>query len=124
MPRPACVVHVPDLVAEKRPRFTHGGNVRSEVRAVGNSTGLTRMGVWVRSFEPGFAGTNRHYHEVEEEWAYVLSGAGVVRIGPLYIDVRAGHFVGQGGRACDRARMSSRFRRETSSAILQVARPT
>ncbi len=51
------------------------------------------MGVWVRSVEPGCAGTNRHYHEVEEEWAYVLSGAGVVRIGPLRIDVCAGHFV-------------------------------
>ncbi len=86
-------MHVPDLVAEKRPRFTHGGNVRSEVRAVGNSTGLTRMGVWVRSFEPGCAGTNRHYHEVEEEWAYVLAGTGIVRIGPLRIDVGAGHFV-------------------------------
>ncbi len=93
MPHPSCVVHVPDLVAEKRPRFTHGSNVRSEVRAVGNSTGLTRMGVWVRSFEPGCASTNRHYHEVEEEWAYVLSGTGVVRIGPLRIDVRAGNFV-------------------------------
>jgi uncharacterized cupin superfamily protein len=52
------------------------------------------MGVWMRSFEPGFAGTHRHFHEVEEEWAYVLSGSGVVRIGPLRIDVRAGHFVG------------------------------
>ena len=82
------------MPAEKRPRRTHGEGVRSEVRAVGNATGLTRMGVWVRSFDPGFAGTNRHFHEVEEEWAYLLSGVGVVRIGPHRIDVRAGHFVG------------------------------
>ncbi len=79
MTRPSCVVRVDGLPTEKRPRFTHGEGVRSEVRAVGDTTGLTRMGVWVRSFEPRFAGTNRHYHEVEEEWAYVLSGAGVVR---------------------------------------------
>ncbi len=103
MTRPSCVVRVDDLPAEKsprfahtekRPRFAHTDGVRSEVRALGDTTGLTRMGVWVRSFEPGFAGTNRHYHEVEEEWAYVLSGTGVVRIGPLRIDVRPGHFVG------------------------------
>ena len=79
---------------EKRPRRRPGHGVRSEVRAVGDATGLTRMGVWVRSFDPGFAGTHRHFHEVEEEWAYVLSGSGAVRIGPHRIDVRPGHFVG------------------------------
>jgi uncharacterized cupin superfamily protein len=52
------------------------------------------MGVWVRSFEPGLAGTHRHFHEVEEEWAYVISGSGVVRIGAHRVDLRAGHFVG------------------------------
>lgn len=94
MSRPSCVVHVPDLPAQDRPRFTRPDGVRSRVRAVGDSAGLTRMGVWERSFDPGFAGTNRHFHEVEEEWAFVLSGRGVVRIGPHRIDVRPGHFVG------------------------------
>jgi uncharacterized cupin superfamily protein len=52
------------------------------------------MGVHVRSIEPGFAGTHRHCHTVEEEWSYVLSGRGSVRIGPLRISVKPGHFVG------------------------------
>jgi len=52
------------------------------------------MGVHVRAVEPGFAGTNRHFHTVEEEWAYVLAGHGTVRIGPLRIAVRPGSFVG------------------------------
>lgn len=94
MPRPACVAHVDDLPWQKRPRFTHGPNVRAQVRGLGDATGLSHMGVWLRSIPPGHAGTNRHYHEVEEEWAYVLSGTGAVRIGPLRIDVRPGHFVG------------------------------
>ncbi len=64
------------------------------VRAVGNTAGLTRMGVWLRSVEPGDSGTARHFHEAEEEWVYVLSGHGTVRIGPHRIDVRAGSFVG------------------------------
>jgi uncharacterized cupin superfamily protein len=52
------------------------------------------MGVSVREIEPGNACTHRHFHRVEEEWAYVLSGTGVVRIGPHRIEVRPGHFVG------------------------------
>jgi len=52
------------------------------------------LGVHVRTVEPGFAGTNRHCHTVEEEWTYVLAGRGTVRIGPLRISVLAGQFVG------------------------------
>jgi uncharacterized cupin superfamily protein len=50
------------------------------------------MGVHVRTVERGFAGTNRHFHTVEEEWSYVLAGRGTLRIGPLRLAVRAGHF--------------------------------
>jgi uncharacterized cupin superfamily protein len=83
-----------DLSPEQRPRHLPSEGVRSEVWPIGNAAGLTRMGVWLRRFEPGFAGTHRHFHEVEEEWVYVLSGAGAVRIGPHRLPVRAGHFVG------------------------------
>jgi uncharacterized cupin superfamily protein len=92
VPRPACVARVQELPSEERPRYTHGGGVRSRVRAVGNATGLARMGVWMRAIPPGAAGTHRHLHEVEEEWAYVLSGTGVLRIGPHRVGVRAGSF--------------------------------
>jgi uncharacterized cupin superfamily protein len=61
---------------------------------LGDATGLTRMGVNLRVVEPGLAGTNRHFHEVEEEWAYVLSGVGFVRIGRHRLAVRSGSFVG------------------------------
>jgi uncharacterized cupin superfamily protein len=94
MDRPGCV-RVFELPEEARPRFLKGAaGVRSTVRAVGDAAGLTRMGVWLRTVQPGDAGTARHFHEVEEEWAYVLSGRGVVRIGPQRVDVRAGSFVG------------------------------
>jgi len=64
------------------------------VRSPGDTTGLTRMGVHVRAVEPGFAGTKRHFHTLEEVWAYVLEGSGAVRIGPLRIPVSPGHFIG------------------------------
>ncbi len=94
MPRPSCVVSARDLPGEKRPRRLIADGVASLVWEFGASTGLTRMGVSQRAVEPGLAGTNRHFHEVEEEWVYVLSGNGRVRIGALDLPVRVGSFVG------------------------------
>lgn len=93
-PRPSCVINVAVIPGELRPRYSTTPGVAAIVRSPGDKTGLTHMGVHVRTIEPGFAGTNRHFHTVEEEWAYVLAGAGTVRIGPLRIAVRPGSFVG------------------------------
>ena len=92
--RPPCVVNVAEIAGEPRPRYSAPPGVAAIVRSPGDKTGLTHMGVHVRTIEPGFAGTNRHFHTVEEEWAYVLAGVGTVRIGPLRIAVRPGSFVG------------------------------
>jgi uncharacterized cupin superfamily protein len=88
------VVNIDSLPGEPRPRYTITPGVAAMVRLPSAATGLTRMGVHVRQIEPGFAGTNRHFHTAEEEWVYVLAGSGIVRIGPLRIEVRQGHFVG------------------------------
>lgn len=94
MSRPACVVNIADSPGEKRPRYTKTPGIGAVVRSPGIATGLERMGVHVRTVPPGLAGTNRHFHTVEEEWAYVLSGRGKLRIGPLTVDVGPGHFAG------------------------------
>jgi uncharacterized cupin superfamily protein len=94
MDRPACVVRIWDIEGEKRPRFTKPQGVGSIIRRLGDATGLQRMGVNLRTVEPGLAGTNRHYHLVEEEWTYVVSGSGTVRIGAHRLPVRTGSFVG------------------------------
>jgi uncharacterized cupin superfamily protein len=88
------VVVVGEIAAEKRPRYVTGEGVASRVRPISDAAGLTQMGVGVRIVEPGFLGSNRHFHTVEEEWIYVLSGSGVARIGPQRINVRAGCFIG------------------------------
>jgi uncharacterized cupin superfamily protein len=92
--RPSCVINVAEIPGEARPRHSAPPGVAAVVRSPGDKTGLTHMGVHVRTIQPGFAGTNRHFHTVEEEWAYVLAGVGTVRIGPLRIAVRPGSFVG------------------------------
>jgi uncharacterized cupin superfamily protein len=94
MPRPDCVVRCEDLPALERPRTVQGEGVRSLVWEVSKAVGLTSMGVSLRSTEPGRKSTNRHFHSVEEEWVYVLSGEGVVRIGAHRLLVRANSFVG------------------------------
>jgi uncharacterized cupin superfamily protein len=94
MSRPDCVVRVADLPAEQRPRFLPAEGVGARVRALSDAAGLTRMGVGLREIEPGDAGTHRHFHEVEEEWVYVLAGVGHVRLGPHRLPVRAGSFAG------------------------------
>jgi uncharacterized cupin superfamily protein len=85
-------VNIRDLPGEKRPRFTVAAGVAAVVRLPSAVTGLLQMGVSVRSVDPGCAGTNRHFHTIEEEWSYVLAGRGTLRIGPLRIAVRPGHF--------------------------------
>lgn len=94
MQRPDCVVNIREIPGEKRPRHSSTPGVGAIVRSPGLMTGLTQMGVNVRSVEPGFAGTNRHFHTVEEEWTYVLTGRGRLRIGPLEFSVGPGHFAG------------------------------
>lgn len=88
------VVRVSLVESQERPRFVPVPGVASSVKEISKRSGMRQMGVSVRSVQPGHAGSKRHFHTVEEEWAYVLGGAGVARIGPLSIPVRAGHFVG------------------------------
>jgi len=90
----AGLVRVTDVASEKRPRLHPSPGVASTVREVSKVAGLRQMGVSERTVQPGDLGSKRHFHTVEEEWVYVLSGEGTARIGPLSIPVRAGHFVG------------------------------
>lgn len=94
MARPAAVVQIWNVAAQPRPRWFQAPGVQSAVRNLGDAVGLTHMGLHLRSIAPGDAGTHRHFHLVEEEWAYVLSGRGHVRIGPHRLPVAAGSFVG------------------------------
>ena len=66
--------------------------VACRFRALSDAAGLSQMGVKIREIEPGHAGTHLHYHDTEEEWAYVLSGKGRLVLQPHEVVVRAGHF--------------------------------
>ena len=89
--RPRCIVTVRDLRAIEYCPPDGGGRVEARVRLVSDAAGLTQHGVKVREIPPGRAGTQLHFHDVEEEWAYVLAGHGRLMLGPHAIGVRPGH---------------------------------
>ncbi len=60
-----------------------------EKRALGDATGLTRIGVNLTTLPPGKESSMRHTHTVEDEFVYVIEGevvlvtdAGEQRLGP------------------------------------------
>ena len=91
--RPGCIVSAQNAGVVDLPRRLAAHGVGGLVRLLSDSAGLTQMGVKIREIPPGLAGTHLHFHDVEEEWAYVLSGQGRVRIGPLTLAVCRDDFV-------------------------------
>lgn len=64
-------------------------------------TGLTHLGVSLARLLPGKESFAMHAHSLQEEWIYVVSGSGEVRIGDASLRLAPGDFVGfpAGGHA-------------------------
>lgn len=56
--------------------------------------GLTQFGAYVETLEPGSRSSDRHWHEHEDEFLYVLSGEVTV------IEEDGAHLLGPGDAAC------------------------
>jgi uncharacterized cupin superfamily protein len=50
-----------------------------EKRALGDATGLTRIGINLTTLLPGKESSVRHYHTLEDEFVFVLEGEVVLR---------------------------------------------
>ncbi len=76
--------------------FRHPWNPRSEMRGcmLARQVGLSRVGLSFIRVPPGKESFVFHGHQVEEEFAFVLSGEGVVDIGEETFDLGPGDFVG------------------------------
>ena len=76
--------------------FRHPWNPRSEMRGcmLSRQVGLERIGLSFIRVPPGKESFVFHRHNVEEEFAFVLSGKGAVDIGDETFDLGPGDFVG------------------------------
>ncbi|KAJ7613924.1 cupin domain-containing protein [Roridomyces roridus] len=46
--------------------------------SLGDETGITKTGIHKTTLEPGMKSTVEHFHDVEEEWVYILEGSGML----------------------------------------------
>lgn len=95
-PEPRDLLVRAERAAAQEETFRHPLNPASEIRGTTLSrlTGLTRCGVNVIRIPPGKESFLHHVHLVDEEWMYVLSGKGELRIGDERFEVGPGDFAG------------------------------
>ena len=74
----------------------HPYNERSDIfmTRLSDRTGLSHLGVSMARVPPGKESFALHRHTIQEEWIYVLSGQGHVRIDDAELAIGPGDFVG------------------------------
>src|SRR5262245_6991086 len=90
MERPRTVVHE-DQVETKRQG--HGDNFLVLRKQLGAAAGAQKIGCSLIELPPGKKSWPFHYHLVNEEAIYVLSGEGTLRLPKGETPVRAGDYI-------------------------------
>ena len=95
-PEPKDLLVRAERAAGQEETFRHPLNPASEIHGTTLSrlTGLAKCGVNVIRVPPGKESFVHHVHLVDEEWMYVLSGTGELRIGDERFPVGPGDFAG------------------------------
>lgn len=90
------LVRTSDLASTDGMHVSHPLNDRSEIfmTRLSDRAGLVHLGISMARVPPGKESFALHVHSVQEEWIFVLSGQGRVRIDDHELEVRAGDFVG------------------------------
>lgn len=91
-----CIVRTSSLDPEQAMHVRHPYNPRSEIfmTRLSDPAGLSHLGVSLARIPPGKESFALHVHTLQEEWIYVLSGQGVVRLDEEEFPVGPGDFVG------------------------------
>lgn len=95
-PPRSLLVTAEDRATMQEQSARHPWNPRSEIHGMmlGRRTGLARIGVNLLRVPPGKESFVYHCHFNEEEFAFVLSGRGVVDVGDETFAIGPGDFVG------------------------------
>lgn len=78
----------------------HGERYAAQYASIAQALGLSKLGCRLVTIPPGKRGWPLHFHYVNEEMFFILSGSGVYRYGDQEFPVRPGHMAG--ARAGDR----------------------
>lgn len=65
-----------------------------EARLFSDTGGLTQFGAFVETLAPGARSSDRHWHETEDEFLYMLAGEATV------VENDGGHAIGPGDACC------------------------
>ncbi len=90
------VVRTAQLDHDAALHVSHPFNERSEIflSRLSDPTGLTHLGVSLARIPPGKESFALHVHSIQEEWIYVLTGRGHVRLDDQEVPIGPGDFVG------------------------------
>ncbi len=96
MPDPKHIVRTAALDWSSIQRSRHPFNPMSDMRTeeLGDQAGMRRLGVNLTRIPPGKQSFIPHAHTIEEEFVFVLSGAGEVVLDGLAHTIGAGDFIG------------------------------
>jgi uncharacterized cupin superfamily protein len=96
MTDPKYIIRTGALDWSSTPRIRHPFNPMSDMKAeeLGDRAGMKRLGVNLTRIPPGKQSFIPHAHSVEEEFVFVLSGAGEVVLDGIAHPIGAGDFVG------------------------------
>jgi uncharacterized cupin superfamily protein len=106
------------IIRRGRPRHEPGTENRAErfgafeLLRYSQLGGLTQFGAYVEALEPGSRSADRHWHEQEDEFLYVLSGEATV------IEDDGAHSLRPGDAACWPAGVPNAHRVENRSTAL------
>jgi uncharacterized cupin superfamily protein len=82
------------IIRKGEPPADRGTEESTERLPYSDAGGLTQFGAYVETLQPGSRSSDRHWHEEEDEFLYVISGEATV------IEEDGAHLLGPGDAAC------------------------
>ena len=94
--KPYPLLAAKDIAAlpEKVNVHQFNANAIRHTRSLGDLLGLTDIGIHLVRLEQGNASTQFHFHHIDEEFVYILSGRGIAEIGNDRHEIGPGDFMG------------------------------
>jgi uncharacterized cupin superfamily protein len=86
----AAIAQMPEQI------FVHPLNPKAvrHTKSLGDQVGFHHIGVHLVRVAPGHDSTEHHVHQLEEEFAYIISGRGLASLGEQTYEVGPGDFLG------------------------------